>query len=426
MQLVINTFGASLRKQGDRFLVQAGDKKLEVSAHKVQSILISTAAHLSSDAIELASVHNIDLVFLDKFGDPYARVWQTKLGSTAAIRRRQLEAADGPEGVALAQEWVKAKLRHQLEFLVELHHRRPEADPVFQSALTALRDNLAKVDALTGTLDEQRGSLMGLEGSAGRTYFACLGQLVPEAYRFTGRSRQPAKDEFNAMLNYAYGVLYSMVEKACICAGLDPFVGFLHTDNYGKKSLVFDLIEPFRIWGDRAALLLFTGRRAQKDYFEPVPGGVALSQAGRAFFISSFNERLDKAIRYPVQGRPNKHRNIKQRDIVQYEAHGLANRLLGKSDLPRVVETRVIWADDAAPAALELPEEDAEEAAQETVEVADADVRGVRHLEGSDADEGSEALPGLRAVPDPEERVPGGHRPEPGGGDPAVQPGTVE
>src|SRR5262245_5631139 len=52
MQLVINSFGASLRKQGDRFLIQAGDKKLEVSAHKVQSILISTAAHLSSDAIE--------------------------------------------------------------------------------------------------------------------------------------------------------------------------------------------------------------------------------------------------------------------------------------------------------------------------------------------------------------------------------------
>ena len=46
---------------------------------------------------------------------------------------------------------------------------------------------------------------------------------------------------------YAYGVLYGLVEKACIVAGLDPFVGFLHTDNYNKTSLVFHLIEPFRI-----------------------------------------------------------------------------------------------------------------------------------------------------------------------------------
>jgi CRISPR/Cas system-associated endonuclease Cas1 len=54
MQLVINTFGASLRKQGDQFLVQAGDKKFTVSAHKVQSILVGTAALLTTDAIESA------------------------------------------------------------------------------------------------------------------------------------------------------------------------------------------------------------------------------------------------------------------------------------------------------------------------------------------------------------------------------------
>jgi CRISPR-associated protein Cas1 len=347
MQLVINTFGASLRKQGDRFLVQAGQKQFAVSAHKVQSILITTGAHLSTDAIELASAHNIDLVFLSKYGEPFARVWQSKMGSTAAIRRRQLEAADGPEGLALVCEWVKAKLQHQLEFLDELRHRRPESAALFDNPLATLRDCIAKVEQLTGDLEEQRGTLMGLEGSAGRAYFACLGQLVPEAYRFEGRSRQPARDGFNAMLNYSYGVLYSLVEKACICAGLDPFIGFLHCDNYNKKSLVFDLIEPFRILGDRATVLLFTGRRVQQSYFEEVPGGVALNQEGRAFFIAHLNERLDKTIRYPVQGKPGKTRNIKQRDIIRHEAHALANALLGKRDLPRVIETQTIWAEDA-------------------------------------------------------------------------------
>jgi CRISPR-associated protein Cas1 len=122
---VINTFGARLRKEGERFLVQAGDKKLAVSAHKVQSILLATGAVLSTDAIELANQHNIDLVFLDRHGDPFARVWQTKMGSTAAIRRRQLEVAEGPEGLAFVREWVQAKLRHQQEFLDELQQRGP-------------------------------------------------------------------------------------------------------------------------------------------------------------------------------------------------------------------------------------------------------------------------------------------------------------
>jgi CRISPR-associated protein Cas1 len=367
VQLVINTFGASLRKQGERFVVKAGDKELAVSAHKVRSILVTTGVLLSSDAIELASAHNIDLVFLDQHGDPFARVWQPKMGSTAAIRRRQVEVADGPEGLAFVREWLGAKLRHQREFLEELRRRRPESESLFDAPLATLQDCLARVEGLAGTLDEQRGTLLGLEGSAGRAYFACLGWLVPEAYRFEGRSRQPARDEFNSMLNYAYGVLYSLVEKACICAGLDPFVGFLHTDNYNKKSLVFDLIEPFRILGDRAAVLLFTGRRVLKEHFEAVPGGVALSKEGRAFLLTHLNERLDKAVRYPVQGHTRKTRNLKQRDVIQHEAHALANALLGKRDLPRLVETRVVWAEgnEAAPEVDDEAEDGPAEAAPE-------------------------------------------------------------
>jgi CRISPR/Cas system-associated endonuclease Cas1 len=165
------------------------------------------------------------------------------------------------------------------------------------------------------------------------------------------------------MLNYSYGVLYSLVEKACIYAGLDPFVGFLHTDNYGKKSLVFDLLEPFRILADRTVVLLFTGRRMKTEHFEAVPGGVALSAAGRAVLLESFNGRLDKAVRYPVQSKPGRTRNVKRRDVIRFEAHALANRLLGKADLPRVVETRQLW-DEAN----EVPAEEAVEAEEALAE----------------------------------------------------------
>lgn len=348
MQLVINTFGASLRKQHDRFVVVAGERRAEFSAQKVESILITTSVHVSTDALELAVKNNIDVVFLEHSGDPFGRVWQTVMGSTAAIRRRQLEAADKAEGLALACGWVAAKVQNQAEFLEELGGRRPGEAELFAATLGTVRGCLERVGKLTGSLEEQRGTLMGLEGSAGRAYFACLGKLMPEAYRFEGRSRQPARDGFNAMLNYAYGVLYSLVEKACICAGLDPHLGFLHTDNYAKKSLVFDLIEPFRIIGERVVVLLFTGRRAQAGFFEEVPGGIGLSKEGRAFLIGQLNERLDRGVRYPVQGQPGRTRNIKQRDVIRHEAHALANRLLGRTDMPCVVETRQMWAEEAA------------------------------------------------------------------------------
>jgi len=265
VQLVVNTFGASLRKEGETFLVTAGDRKFQVSSHKVASVLITTGAHLSTDAIKRACDQNIDLILLDKYGDPYARVWQAKMGSTAAIRRRQLEVADTDAGLTIVREWTQKKVQNQIDFLDQLARRRPDKIDSFTAPVVKLTDSLAKITELSGTLDDQRNSLMGYEGNAGRAYFGCLSDVMPQEFRFEGRSRQPAADEFNAMLNYAYGALYSQVERACIIAGLDPFVGFLHTDNYNKKSLVFDLIEPFRILADRCVVFLFTGRKVRKE-----------------------------------------------------------------------------------------------------------------------------------------------------------------
>jgi CRISP-associated protein Cas1 len=356
MQLVINTFGASLKRRGERFVVRAGANRLIASAQKVRSILVATSVHFSTDAVVLAVEHNIDIVFLDRFGQPVARVWPPRMGSTAAIRRRQLEAAAAPEGLAIAREWVSSKLRNQIEFLDELRERRPAQRALFDGSTTTIRSSLTQIDGLAGSIDDQRGRLMGLEGSAGRAYFSCLGRLVPGGFRFEVRSRQPAHDGFNAMLNYGYGVLYSLVDRACICAGLDPFLGFVHTDSYNKPSLVFDMIEPFRILAERATVLLFTGRRARSEFFEEVPGGIALSKEGRAAFLPYYNERLDRPVRYPVQSKPGKYRKIKRRETIAHEAHALANRLLGRDDLPRVVETRKLW-DEPNEAAAESPSE---------------------------------------------------------------------
>ena len=454
MQLVINTFGASVHKKGDLFEIRVRDRKVPISPLKVRSILITTSAHLSTDAIQLAAQHHIDLVFLDKYGEPYGRFWHSKMGSTAAIRRRQLEVAETRQGLEIVVAWIKAKIENQTDFLKDLKRHRPKRQELFEAPLETMTHSLDSLGKLHGNLEDCRGSIMGHEGAAGRAYFQTLSPLMPEAFRFEGRSRLPAKDEFNAMLNYAYGVLYSHVERACIIAGLDPFVGFLHTDNYNKKSLVFDLIEPFRILAERVVVHLFTGRQVKKDYFDEIQGGKSMNGDGKPVLINALNEELERTIRWPVGGAyltpatgpladpvaasgplanptvaatgpladpvaasgplassssdaqslesvtdgepagnvradpepafpfddlldevnevlenerseaasdvgqlkpgptvaPGKTRNIKQRDIIQYEAHALANYLLSGNDLPpEPVETESPEFDDRFP-----------------------------------------------------------------------------
>ncbi|MBC7362582.1 MAG: CRISPR-associated endonuclease Cas1 [Candidatus Aminicenantes bacterium] len=325
MQLVINTYGSYLQKSGDCFKIKTDDRVFEISCKKVSSILISTAAYITTDAIKMAMENNIDIVFIDEFGNPYGRVWHPKLGSTTLIRRRQLEIAETEEGFKLALEWIKNKFNNQIDFLKRLRTTRPHKSAEITAFIEKLQQIAAGLNNLSGTLDECRASIMGIEGAGGRTYFEALSFLMPDRFKFNGRSRNPAKDEFNALLNYAYGVLYSLVEKACIIAGLDPYVGFIHTDHYNKKSLVFDLIENYRIWADEVVVNLFAARKVKLEYFDKIPNGLTLNKEGKAVLLTEFNSFMDESIRY-------KGRNIKRNNIIQFDCHRIANQLIGKEE----------------------------------------------------------------------------------------------
>lgn len=297
------------------------DKVFEVSVNKVDSVLITTAAYISTDAIKFAVDNNIDIVFLDSWGEPYGRVWHPKLGSTTLIRRRQLELYDKDEGLNLAKKWGIQKFDNQIELLKRLKKTRAEKKDELERSIAEIGQLKERMKGLKGTIEERRQTMLGIEGMASRTYFEALSSIMPEKFKFEARSRNPAKDEFNAMLIYGYGVLYSMVEKACIIAGLDPYIGFLHTDNYNKKSLVFDIIEMFRTFVDETVVHLFSKRKAKEEYFDKIQNGLSLNKEGKAVLIEALNETFEKTVKY-------KGRNIQTKNVIQFECHRIANNLL--------------------------------------------------------------------------------------------------
>ncbi len=334
MQLVINTPGAYLHRRDAMFAVKANEQHRDFSVYKVSSILISTAASISTDAIKLAIEHNIDVIFLDKYGEPYGRLWHSKPCSTTLIRRRQLEIAEIESGLDLVVSWIKQKIQNQVDLLLELRDKRTRHSSEITQTIYKLRGFIEKLSSLTGNIEDKRNQIMGLEGNSSRAYFAIISQLMPTEYQFNGRSRNPAKDEFNSLLNYAYGVLYGMVERSCLLAGLDPYIGLLHTDNYNKKSLVFDLIEKYRTWADEIVISLFAEGKVEASLFRKLENGFLLDKPGKALLIEALNNYFDKTLRY-------RNRNIKRRDIIQFDCHLIANQLIDKKD-EDVLEKEII------------------------------------------------------------------------------------
>lgn len=319
---MITSFGASIKRRGAMFEVRTPDGQRRIAAQKIESIWIATGAMLTTDAVALALERNIDIVFLDQHGDPLGRVWHPRLGSTAAIRRAQLVAGLDTTGTELALGWVRRKLGNQADLLRRSRDRRTRISADLTRAIRQIERNGDALGNVEGDLDQRRGQIMGLEGASGRAYFGALALLVPEEHRFQGRSRNPARNPFNCLLNYGYGVLYSLVERACILAGLDPCLGFLHTDNYAKPSLVFDFIEPHRVYVEEVVLDLFVKRRVDVEgHFRELENGFTLAKLGKGLLMECLNAHLDDRI---LRG----NRRCTRRHSIQLEAHKLARVLI--------------------------------------------------------------------------------------------------
>ncbi len=91
MNIVINSFGASLTKKDGLFHVQTAETAQSINPADVKTVMVSRGAKVSSDAILLAIENEIDVLFVDEHGKPKGRVWSVQYGSISDIRKKQVE-----------------------------------------------------------------------------------------------------------------------------------------------------------------------------------------------------------------------------------------------------------------------------------------------------------------------------------------------
>jgi len=327
MQLYLTTYGTFLHIKKGMFEVRIpgddGPEKKKVPPQKVTTIVMDRGTSLTWEVVKTALQHNIDIVFTEGDGAPIGRVWHSKLGSTTRIRKRQLEASLNAESVEWIKQWIVQKIENQVDLLKTLKKHRKTKRPRIDETIEKLDGIINKVQRLEGeTITDIDGTIRGLEGTAGRAYFKLLSELLVGKYQFQGRSSRPAEDAFNAFLNYAYGILYSRIERCVMIAGLDPYVGFLHRDDYNKTSFVFDFIEPYRPYADYAVFKLFSGKRVNQDHTREIKNGVGLTKPGKKMIVKAFVQHFDEeTIRY-------RGKNQTRINAIQQDAHTVANKLI--------------------------------------------------------------------------------------------------
>lgn len=305
MELVINTFGVTLNRDNEGFVISGNDGRQRIPAEGISSIQISRGAQISSDAVMLAVEREIEVLFNDGTGKPVARLWSPKYGSVSTIRKGQLTFTLSSSAVSWIKDVIRQKIENQQALLLMLAVSEGRPADAVSKTLRRLEDYRTKVASADGNVvSDIAPTLRGWEGVASKIYFDAYNSFLPEEYRFERRSQHPAADVANALLNYGYGMLYGKIEGALIKAGIDPYVGVMHRDDYNRPVLVYDVIELYRVWVDYVVAMLLRQRAITDDHYSTRPdGSYWLEVLGRRILIQSVNDYLEEVVGDDVQHR---------------------------------------------------------------------------------------------------------------------------
>jgi group II intron reverse transcriptase/maturase/CRISPR-associated endonuclease Cas1 len=265
--LFVALHGCALGKVSQQLVVRKARVDIfHVALRDLKHVAIQAVGVVVSSTLlrELAK-RGIPLHFLDWRGVPYADVHAPSRESPA-ILRGQLRAYETGEGVAIAREMLTAKGQNQAQ-LLKLYaryraHTNPALGHLLEAAIAVMERNVAAFAAVDGpSIEAVRGRFLAIEGRIAAAHFRAIAALLGPEWGFTTRTRQKEGfDAVNSTLDYLYGLLYTTCHRSLAAAGLDPRLGFVHTDGpEGKLSLLYDFVEEFRALGaDRPALALLT------------------------------------------------------------------------------------------------------------------------------------------------------------------------
>lgn len=300
--LFVTTEDCYLTLEGENVVVLREEKTLgRFPLHSLEGILCFTYKGASPALMGACAQRNVMLSFMRPTGRFLARVAGETVGNVLLRKAQYRISEDVALSLPIAKSFILGKVyncRWVLERATRDHPMRVDVERL-KGASGLLYNHLPMIDAA-----DNHDTLRGLEGECALRYFGVLDELIlrdKESFYFTARTRRPPLDNVNAILSFFYTVLSNDCASALESVGLDPYVGFMHTDKPGRASLALDLMEELRsILVDRFTITMINNRVLTPEYFdEQESGAVMLTEDGRKAAISAWQDKKRDVIEHP-------------------------------------------------------------------------------------------------------------------------------
>lgn len=338
--LYLNAQGLFVGKSGNVLKVKdKGNLVQEVRIGETCQVNIFGNIQLSTQAVQTLCENEVPIAYFSMGGWFYGVTHGLGV-KNIYLRREQFRYSDIPSFcLRLARTLVSGKIRNQRTML-QRNHVEPRKGVL--AFLKCMQEDAERANSLD--------SLLGIEGTAARTYFENFSGMikVDESLRndsgaaagfnfdFLRRNRRPPRDAVNALLSLAYSVLAKDLTIVCHAVGFDPYLGFYHQPRFGRAALPLDLMEPFRpLIADSAVLSAINTRMVTANDFIRTGDAVALKPDGRKAFFRAYEQRMDSLVTHPLFGY-----RVSYRRLLEIQARLLARQLTGEIHEYPVFTTR--------------------------------------------------------------------------------------
>lgn len=300
--LYITSENSYLALDGENVVVLEEKEEIgRVPLHNLEGIVSFGYRGTSPALMGACADRNISLSYLTPQGKFLARV-SGKIRGNVLLRQQQYDSSrDEKISLDVARTCILGKIfnaRWVLERAVRDHGMQIDVDLV-KNASGYLKNSLKRIQCC-----QSKEQLRGYEGEAASVYFSTFDQLILQQkrdFKFQGRNRRPPLDNVNALLSFVYTLLTNQITSALEVVGLDPYVGYLHTDRPGRVSLSLDLVEELRsVFADRFVLSLINKKIVSgKNFSKKENGAVLLNEEGRKKILVEWQNRKKEMLTHP-------------------------------------------------------------------------------------------------------------------------------
>lgn len=216
--------------------------------------------------------------------------------------------------IVVAQKFIEAASYNMLKNLQYYNRRGKDMEDL----MDAIKKYASQLSATT-CVEE----LMGLEGMIRQTYYDAF-NLILNDYEMGGRSKQPPRNEVNALISFGNMMCYTMCLRAIHQTQLNPTISFLHTPGERRYSLALDVAEVFKpVIIDRVIFKVLNKKEIQEKHFDWKLNKCLLNQTGKKIFVKAIEDKLVETIKHRTLNR-----NVSYRHLIKLECYKLAKHLL--------------------------------------------------------------------------------------------------